>query len=216
VETENWQEIELKKIADEVLQMHPTRKTLIFSLQSLLCQFEYHLDNIIKRYKMMTITILLATGVAVGFSFSSELKDLQVNKLLMSSTACIFGVIVITALWHLDIQVFHKFWGAFFVEEVKMEKMHPFLVDIEKISVTLDNVKVRLLGDGKFYIFFNTILLITAGTFLSFLSDSKEIKILIFSFIGLLIFFMIKMMNNACKKLQNALDSLLAEQDEAK
>src|SRR6185436_1848084 len=100
--------------------------------------------SIIKRYKVMSTTILAATVAAIGFSFSGEFKDIQINKLIMAAIACIFGVIGLSSVWYLDIQVFHKFWGSFFLEEVKMEEEHAFLVDIGDIAVSLDNIKARL------------------------------------------------------------------------
>ena len=163
----------------------------------------------------MTITLLLATGAAIGFSFSSELKDLQVNKLMMSSIVCLFGVISITAIWYLDVRVFHKFWGSFFVEEVKMEKKYPFLTNIEDISVSLDNIKARIFGDGNFYIFLNIILITASGSILSFLTNSLLIKIVIFSAILVIDSLVFALMNISCKNLQKALERLLSAPHES-
>jgi len=204
------EEIDLTKIGEEILAVHPTRKTLINSLHSLIVEFEAHLDTIIKRYKIMSITLLAATGAAIGFAFSGELKEVQVNKLIMASVVCLFGIIGMTSIWYLDIQVFHKFWGSFFVEEVRMEEIHPFLVDIGDIAVSLDNIKARLVGDGNWYIFINIILVTAGAAALSFIWKSILIKILIFILAGLFAFCFARFMMRAGQKLLNAVAQMLS------
>lgn len=203
------EEVEIITTANEILAMHPSRKTLIYGLHALLDQFEAHLDTIIKRYKVMTMTLLLATGAAIGFSFSSELKDLPINKLIMTGAISILGVIGISAIWYLDIQVFHKFWGAFFIEELKMEKEHPFLINIGDSSESLDTIKSQLFGEGNFYIFLNVILITVSGASLSFLSKSIYVKIIIFMVILIIASFIIYGMIKSSRKLHQALKELL-------
>lgn len=62
MEIENdGEEIDLIKIAEEILAIHPSKRMLINSLHSLIIQFQAHLDTIIKRYKIMSITLVAAT-----------------------------------------------------------------------------------------------------------------------------------------------------------
>jgi hypothetical protein len=205
------EEIELKQIADEILEIHPSKKTLTNSLHSLIIEFEAHLDTIIKRYKTMSITLLIATGAAIGFSFSGELKEVQVNKLIMASIVCFFGMIGLLSIWYLDIHVFHKFWGSFFVEEVKMEERHSFLVDVGDVTVALKSLKARLLGDGNWYIFLNVILLAVAAAALSFIWDSLFVKIGIFCAAAIVAFFLTRLMLRTAKKLLIAIEQMLLE-----
>src|SRR5262249_8948372 len=168
----NREDVSLGLISDETLELRPSKKILINSLHALIVQFESHLDTIIKRYKIMSITYLAATGAAIGFLFSGELKEFPVNKLIMATIVCLFGMIGLIAIWYLDIQVFHKFWGSFFVEEVRMEEKHPFLADVADVAVSLDNIRARLIGDGNWYIFLNTILITAAAAAMSFIWKS--------------------------------------------
>jgi len=193
------------------MSIHLSRKTLINAIHALLIQFEAHIDSIIKRYKVMSTTILAATVAAIGFSFSGEFKDIQINKLIMAAIACIFGVIGLSSVWYLDIQVFHKFWGSFFVEEVKMEEEHAFLVDIGDIAVSLDNIKARLIGDGNWYIFLNTILIAIAAIIFSFIFENNFVKAVIFVTAGLLAFYISKCMLRAGKRLLGAVEKLLSQ-----
>jgi hypothetical protein len=203
------EEAELTKISEEMLVVHPSKKTLMHTLHSLIIEFESHLDTVIKRYKIMSITLLIATGAAIGFSFSGELKEVHVNKLIMASIVCLFGIIGLISIWYLDIQVFHKFWGSFFVEEVRMEEKHSYLVDVGDIEVSLETLKVRLIGDGNWYIFLNTILTAAGAISLSFIWESILIKILVFFAAGIFAFFLAKFMIKASKKLLNAVEQML-------
>lgn len=203
------EKIDLIKIAEEILAIHPSKRTLINSLHSLVIQFQAHLDTIIKRYKIMSITLVAATVGAVGFSFSGEIKDVHVNKLIMSSIVCVFGMIGLAGIWYLDIQVFHKFWGSFFVEEVKMEEKHHFLVDVGDVAISLDNIKARLVGDGNWYIFLNIILSTAAGTALSFVWTSILIKFSIFIGAGFFAFCVSSFMIRTSNKLLNVVEKML-------
>ncbi|NGX36943.1 MAG: hypothetical protein K1000chlam2_00089 [Chlamydiae bacterium] len=200
--------IRLTNEAENSLPLHQSRNTLIYCLHTLLDQFELHLDGIIKKYKIMTITLLLATVAAIGYSFSVELKALQINKLLLSSLICFFGIIGITSIWYVDINVYHKFWGAFFIESVKMEKKFHFLIDIGDVSESLDSVRARIYGNGNFYIFLNIILLVTLGIVLSFFSELNLFKVVIFIILGILCVVTIVVMRRFCKKILNQLDEL--------
>lgn len=211
MEVENDREkIDLIKIAEEILAIHPSRRTLINSLHALIVQFQAHLDTIIKQYKIMSITLVAATIAAVGFSFSGELKDVQVNKLIMAGVVCIFGMIGLAAIWYLDVQVFHKFWGSFFAEEVKMEEEHSFLVDVGDVAVSLDNIKSRLIGDGNWYIFLNIILSTAAAATFSFVWESILIKILVFCGAGFFAFCTANFMIRTSRKLLNVVEQFVS------
>jgi|GEM_PF-6184269 len=210
MEIENdGEKVDLIKIAEEILAIHPSKRTLINSLHSLVIQFQAHLDSIIKRYKIMSITLVAVTVAAIGFSFSGEIKDVPVNKLIMASIVCVFGMIGLAGIWYLDIQVFHKFWGSFFIEEVKMEERHSFLVDVGDVAISLDNIKARLFGDGNWYIFLNVIVLTAAATTLSFVWNSILIKLVIFIGAGFFAFCIARFMIKTSNKLLKAVEIML-------
>lgn len=127
----------------------------------------------------------------------------------MASIVCVFGMIGLAGIWYLDIQVFHKFWGSFFVEEVKMEEKHHFLVDVGDIAISLDNIKARLVGDGNWYIFLNIILSTAAATVLSFVWDSILVKFLTFIGAGFFALCIANFMITTSNKLLNAVEQML-------
>lgn len=211
MEIEESDEIDSNSVTDEILSLHHSKKTIIYSLHAMLNQFELHLDGITNKYKSISITLLLATYAAIGFVFSIEAKDLQINKLLVSSLVCFFGVIGITSLWYLDIYVFQKFWGAFFIEEVKMEKKHNFLIKIGDLSMSLDDVKARINGHGNFYVFVNILLIVTAGISISFITKSVVNKIFILSSYVILSLIVAFFMRSFSKKLLYVIKQLMKD-----
>jgi Ca2+/Na+ antiporter len=200
-------EIDVTDVSNEILATSQSKKTIVYGLHSMLNQFELHLDSITNRYKAMAITLLLGTYAAIGFTFSAKLSQLELNKWLLVSLISFFGMIGIMSIWHLDIYVFHKFWGAFFVEEVRMEKMHPFLIKIGDIAVSLNDVKSRITGHGNFYVFAMILLMVTLGVGVSFLTKNFAEKIGIYVAAALLLlaclFFMLKATHEFEKILEN-------------
>lgn len=191
--------------------MPQTKNTMVYALHTLLNQFELHLDNFTHKYKIMALKWLLATFAAVGFLFSVELNNPKINILVMVSIVCLFGIIGITSVWYMDLYVFHRFWGAFFVEEVKIEKRHEFLTKIRDTSLSLGNLRTRISGHENFYISFNLILIITGGISLSFLPLSGITKIALCGTVILLSLAMIKFMSKGGEKLEKILEQLLEE-----
>lgn len=203
------EDIEQKAVGEEVLSIHQTKKTLMFALHIHLNQFELHLDSITNKYKTISLFWLLATYVAIGFLFSVESKNLQVNNFVTVSTVCLFGIIGISALWYIDIHTLHKFWGAFFVEGVKMEDKYKYLLKMGDLSLSLDTVRSRIRGHENCYIFANLLLTISAGIALILLVKSDNMRIGVCFATILFAFFMIKIMRGVGHRLQNAIESLL-------
>lgn len=195
-------------INDEILSMHMSKNTIIFGLYTQLSEFELHLDTITTRYKNLALTWLLATYAAVGFLFSVESKNIQISSSLIASIVCLFGVFGIAALWFLDIYVLQKFWGAFFIEEVKMEKRFRFLAKITNVSISLNNVRKRIIGHSNFYMFAILLLLITSGATLTFVFASYLIKLIIVIFLIAIILLVYNLMYKVATKLQKRIERL--------
>lgn len=200
---------DLLKISHDALNLHSSNKTLINQLHTLIIQFEEHLDVIIKKYKVMSITLLVATGAAIGFSFSGELVNVHLNKLAVASVISVFGMIGLFAIWHLDVQVFHKLWGSFFIEEVRMEATHPFLLEIGDVAVSLESINVRLIGDTNWYIFLHIILGTTAATIFSFMWESMAIKCGIFAAAAVFVFAIASYMIHSANKLLSVVEHMI-------
>ena len=176
---DNTQENKLGDAASEILSLHPSKRSLAYALHTRLNEFERHLDDIMSKHKNIAITWLLATYAAIGFRFSVESSQLQTNNLIVVSIICLLGLIGISSIWYLELAVYKKFWGAFFVESVKMENKYDFLPRIRNISLTLGNIKSRVSGHGNFYIYVCILLLLTGGLFCALAFSSLCVEILI-------------------------------------
>lgn len=213
METDNSDDIEPTQVANEILLTYPSKKTVIFGLHTQINQFELHLDGITNKYKNMSITWLLATYAAIGFMFSAESSHLQINALIVACIICGFGMIGVSSIWYIDICVYQKFWGAFFIEEVKMEKKHNFLIKIRNISISLDNVRTRLMGHGNFYISANVLLMLTSGIFLILLFTNLSSRLLIAISLIFFAILVVSLMRTVEKKLQKTIEKMLSQRD---
>lgn len=157
----------------------------------------------------MALTWLLATYGAIGFFFSAQSIQFPINDFIVVSIICLFGMIGNTSIWYLDICIYQKFWGAFFVEEVKMEKKYKYLIKIRNISLSLDNIGTRLKGHGRFYICANLLLIFTAGIFLVLLSYTFVSSIWIIAGVVLVGISVFKIMKKIERRLQGSLEKLL-------
>lgn len=193
----------------ELLSSHQSEKMMIYGLYALVNQFELHVDRITNKYKYITLTWLLATYAAIGFFFSVESKDLEINKHFVASILSILGIIGVLSIWFLDLCVYQRFWGAFFLAEANMEKRYEFLGTLTNISLSLDTIRVRIDGNNRFYSYANFLLVLTIITNIYFLVDTSTLK-LSYSIILLLFgFFLLYMMKSTSKKLQHSLQNLL-------
>ena len=157
------EDVEQKDAGEEVLSMHQSKKTLMFALHVHLNQFELHLDGITNKYKTLSLFWLLATYVAIGFLFSVESKNLQIDPLITVSATCLFGIIGVSCLWYIDIHTLHKFLGVLPTEGIKMERKYKFLLRMGDVSLSLKSVRSRIRGHENCYIFANLLLLISGG-----------------------------------------------------
>lgn len=198
-------------VAQEVLSMHLSKKTLLYALHVHVNQFEVHLDAITHRYKAIALLWLLATFVGVGFLFSSKYRGLQIDHLLMSSALCLFGIIGVTSLWYVDISTFQKFWAGFFVEGIKMENRYKFLLKIGATSLALNSVERRIKAHENLYVFANIILLISAGIALILFLTSAIWQIAVCFVTIACVFGIVKVMGKVGRELQGIITSTLAK-----
>ncbi len=172
-------------------------------------QFELHLDAIMNKYKALSLLFLLSTYVAIGFLFSSQAKSSEINTFISVSAVCIFGIIGVTSLWYIDLHTLHKFWGAFFVEGIKMEKKYKFLLRIGDLSLALDTIRSRIRGHEGSYIFANLLLCLSAGIALVLSTQDNWLKLIYCSVVVVFSFLMVRFMRKSGEKLQMAIESLL-------
>lgn len=163
-----------------------SHKTFIFSVYTRLNQFERHFELISAKYKNMALTWLLAIYAAIGFLFSNETETLIFDHLAAVSSICFIGIIGITLIWHLDMNVYHRFWSALFIEEVLMEEKNPFLLRSKKISLLIDDSRERFLSQGFLYITANILLALTMSV--SLMNIFKDNSFVLFYVMCFLLF----------------------------
>lgn len=210
MELDSWdKELNPPIAATEFLTLHETPKMLIYSWHALIMQLELHLDGITTKYKSIALTLLLAIYAAIGFLFSAELKDVQINLFITMSFICICGFIGINSIWFLDMHVFQNFWGAFFIEGVKMENKHDFLVRLGDSAIALNNIQSRIKANKNFYIFINTLLIVTCATALIFIFSSFSAIMVIVVVAFLLIYSMVIVIHTTGNTLEKKLKALM-------
>jgi hypothetical protein len=205
--------------SDYVVDIIPfTKKTLIFGLYSKLNEFERHFEIISTRYKNITLTWLLGCFGGIGFLFSRETSDLVFPHFIAVAIVGFIGLIGVSLIGNMDMNVYHRFWAALFVEELILEERNPFLLQSRKITLLIDESKERLFSQGLLYLVANLILIITIEVSLiyQFARDSI-IAIVISSTISVLLFFIswITMRNNNANiivTLHNLIDKRFSEE----
>ena len=193
----------------EVVSIYESKKTLIYALHVHINQFELHLDTITNKYKSIALLWLLASFVAIGFIFSTETKELQIDRLISASIISLFGMIGISSLWYIDMSTFQKFWGAFFIESVKMGNKYHFLLNVGDVSLRLDTVKSRIIVHENIYILSKLLLLITGGIALVLFFESNILKIITSVFLLALALLIIQIMRKLGLKLEKTIEVLL-------
>ncbi|HSW85912.1 MAG TPA: hypothetical protein VLG49_00270 [Rhabdochlamydiaceae bacterium] len=189
---------------------HSSHKAFIQAIYFKLNQFERHFELITTKYKNIALTWLLATYAAVGFLLSNEAKGL-IDHLSAVSIICFIGLVGVSLIWHLDMNVYHRFWSALFIEEVIMEEKYPHLLQSKTITLLIDKSREKFFTRGAFYFIADILLVITMAAAVFPLIQHSSLYSIIGTEIGflvfliLLLFFMIKYSN----KLQKSFSQLL-------
>lgn len=140
-----------------------SQKSFILGLYTRLSQFERHFDLITTKYKYIAFTWLLATYAGIGFILSNETQMLIFSHLIGVAVICAVGIIGNTLIWHLDINIYHRFWTSLFVEEMIMEESHSFLLQSKKVTFLIDEDREHFFSQGLLYCISNSLLIITLG-----------------------------------------------------
>jgi len=140
-----------------------SQKTLICGLYLKLNQFERHFDSITTKFKKMLLTWIFATFAAIGFLLSTETTKLPFNHMAGVLIVCFLGLVGNLIIWHLDMNVYHKFWAAIYIEEIVMEKRYHFLIPSRNTAMLVDDSRGRIFSQGLFYIVANILFLIMMG-----------------------------------------------------
>jgi len=163
-----------------------SQKTLAYGLYAKLNQFEQHFDTITTKYKNIALTWVLAVYAAIGFLLSNETTGLPFNHLVAVIITCVIGVIGISLIWHLDLNVYHRFWAAVFIEEIRFEREFKFLLHSRSSELLIDDNRERIFSQSLLYMIAN--ILITLTLCVSVVFIVKEINV--FLMIGTIIFFL--------------------------
>ncbi len=138
-----------------------TGKTLIYGIYTKLNEFERHFEIISTRYKHIALSWLLASFAGIGFLFSRDSNALPFSHFIGAAIVSLVGLIGVSLIGNIDMNVYHRFWAALFVEEVVMEERYSFLLQSRKITVLIDESKERVFSQNLLYITSNLIFIIT-------------------------------------------------------
>lgn len=189
-----------------------TNKTLQYGLYNKLSQFERHFESITTKYKNIALTWLLATYGAIGFLLSGEVASLPINHFLAVGIVSFIGTIGVALIWHLDMNVYHRFWAALFIEEVVIEEKNSFLLQSKKIAHLIDESRERVFSQGLLYQIANTLLIITIFVSLaSLFRGSNHIIIFCLFLFSALIIFNWKLMDRPSKEIHQVIHLLIKE-----
>lgn len=161
-----------------------SEKTIIYSMYMKLIQFEHHFDNITTKYKYMGLTWVLACYSGIGFLLSTEVNNISFNPLIGVIFACLIGMIGLSLAWHLDLNIYSKFWAVVFIEEVRMESKFDFLSHSRNIEYLVEEDRGRIVSGGLLYIISNSLLSLTIGAVLLYLT--KDMSLIISIAVGLI------------------------------
>ena len=179
-------------------------RKIIYNMYLKLSQFEHHFDTITTKYKYLALTWLLAAYAGIGFLLSRDIQGLPFSPLIAVIIACIIGICGITLLWHLDVNIYTKFWAVVFIEAVRMERKFKFLLQSRNIEFLIDEDRERIVSQSLLYMIANILLLLTIGVVLIYFFMDKNL----FFFLGLgvlftfLAFFICGMMYKVAKNSQ--------------
>ncbi|MCH9608638.1 MAG: hypothetical protein S4CHLAM45_12190 [Chlamydiales bacterium] len=132
-------------------------KNLIFGLYHNLNLFGTQYDTITAKYKNIALIWVLGISAVMFFLKSGQL-NLPFNSITSTIVFCFIGIFGISVIWNLDINVYHRFWCAMYIQGNKMEKEHDFLLLSKHF-----NKKKEILSHGYLYISSNILLLIFAA-----------------------------------------------------
>lgn len=197
-------------------------KTFLYGIYTKLTHFERHFDIITTRYRNIALTWLLATYAGIGFLLSTETQTLIIDHLLAVIFICFIGMLGVALIWHLDMNVYHRFWTALFVEEVIMEEQHPFLQSTKRMTLLIDKEREKLFSQGWLHLTAILLLAITAGVALctvkNEISEMARLSWLLalFGFAACMLTFMIKCGKNSQKALMRLLELRRKEVNKAK
>ena len=188
-----------------------SNKTFLYGIYIKLSYFENHFDNIATRYRNIALTWLLATYAGIGFLLSTETETLIIDHLLAVLLICFIGMLGITLIWHLDVNVYHRFWTALFAEEVIMEEQYAFLPQIQRTTLLIDKDRDKLFSQGWLYITAILLLAITVGVALCTVSGdlSRTARIGWLLFLVVLSASLLTLMIRCGKLAQKTLEQLL-------
>jgi hypothetical protein len=169
-----------------------TNRTLIYNMYQKLSQFEHHFDLITTKYKYMALTWLLATFAGIGFLLSRDIQNLPFSPLKGVIVICLIGMAGITLIWHLDINIYTKFWAVVFIEEVRMERKFKFLLRSRNIELLIDEDRERIVAQGFLYMIANIVLLLTIGVvFAYFVLNQSMLYFVVLGILFVIISFII-------------------------
>ncbi|MBX9703348.1 MAG: hypothetical protein K2X39_04265 [Silvanigrellaceae bacterium] len=131
---------------------------IIYKMYNKLTRFEQHFDLITSIYRYLALTWTMVCYAAVIFLLSSSFAS-SIPKLLIYITfVCAVGIIGLSVIWNLDLNIYTKFWSVMFIEEIRLEKKFNFLLPSRNIELLVDQGRRRIVDQSFIYIITNSVL----------------------------------------------------------
>jgi hypothetical protein len=135
-----------------------------------------HFDILQTSFRIMTSSALLATFAAIGFILSAENKNLPFNGLIAVILICLFGLLAIVTLWHLDLILYERLLISNFAEALRLENKHTWLPKVHHNMLHGHSKQDKPANVVLYYIGCGSSLILTAGAALACLLKNSGIS----------------------------------------
>ena len=145
---------EKRDISESEVLIYGAYAQVAYSLQ--------HSNHTQLTYKGVTLTWMIATYIGIGYSPSSLEVNLPLNPLLIVATICLVSLLVVSAIWYLDLVVEEKKIASAVLNGLALEKKYSRLLpkayhNVVEMNYLLGYVSMKSI----YYIAFASILLLT-------------------------------------------------------
>jgi len=99
-----------------------SEESINYGLYSKLNSYEYHYNSIKVRYKLLSLTWLIAAFIGYGYLISGEEVGLPFSSFAGIAILSLLASVGIGLLCFLDIGIYHRFIEAIYNEHIRLEK----------------------------------------------------------------------------------------------
>ncbi|MBX9702748.1 MAG: hypothetical protein K2X39_01215 [Silvanigrellaceae bacterium] len=126
--------ISFNKIKNEIDVFNEFRFKNTYKAYKNLEKFENHFSEITTKYKYMTLIWLTTCFFMTVFLLLSNIINSMIHPLTSVIFSCVIGMIGLFLIWHLDLNIYTKFFAITSLEKFKIEKKLNLLDDTIKMK----------------------------------------------------------------------------------